>query len=283
MKITAATLRDFHAWMLRRNRDPGTADLYVKHLRAAAAEPTLTTRLHARSGLAPLTMRTAKAALAAWAKYTKDEELKELLDDVKLPPARRQSVKQPLSVAEWKRLAQRIGELEHRDPILAPVCLIIVRRGLRVGDTLRIRRAEVLEALSSGTLSFVGKGQKRHEFSAAPIRAQLAELAAVKRSWKTVADLVCAGRHATSPHNRIRRVFERAAKGLQIKGVHPHRFRRTYATAFLEQLAGDPQALIKLQQHMGWANLTTAAGYADAVSREDLARVGDKMVAGVLD
>lgn len=280
--VTDAKLKLFRDWLIARRRTPGTAALYVKNVRAAAKHAALTDRL--AEDLAPLTLRTNKAALSAWAKYTKDAELAEILDDIKLPPARRRGVKIPLPTAEWRELGKRftdnpgtVGEVD------VAVCLIILRRGLRIGDALRIQRTEVLEALRSGTLSYVGKGEKRHEISVAPIRAQL-EVLAGKAGWKRVSDLVCPkATNPASPHNRIRRAVERTAKAGKLRGVHPHRFRRTYAQAFLERHKGDPQALIKLQQHMGWASLATAAGYADAVDRTELAKTGDQLVADVFE
>jgi integrase len=280
--VTPAKLEAFRAWIIARGRTEGTAALYVKNVRAAGKQTPITKRL--QEDLAPLTLRTNKAALAAWAKYTKDTELAEILSDIKLPPARRQAVKIPLATEDWRELGKRFrdnpGKVKSVD---AAVALIILRRGLRIGDALRIQRSEVIEALTSGTLSYVGKGGKRHEISAKAIRSQL-EVLAAQGNWKRVSDLVCPkATNPTSPHNRVRRAIERTAKACKLRGVHPHRFRRTYATVFLSRHEGDPQALMKLQQHMGWASLQTAAGYADAVNREQLADVGDKMVEDVLE
>ncbi len=280
MEITASTLARFRSWMVGRGRTDGTADLYVKNLRACAGTGELVDRLVKR-GLAPLSKRTNKAALSAWARYSKDDALAESLGEIKLPPARRVGVKLPLSVADWRRVAGHLETCRMADESLRSVCLIITRRGLRVGDVLRIQRTEVMASLASGILSFVGKGEKRHEFAAAPIRRPLEQLGRVT-GWKHATDLISDGKHAMAASNRIRRVFARAAAELAIEGVYPHRFRRTYATQFLEALAGDPRALIKLQNHMGWASLQTAAGYADAVDRSELSTIGEKMIVDVL-
>lgn len=279
--ITPVTLASFHGWLRARGRADGTAELYVKNVRSCAATAGLTERLVA-GDLAPLSRRTNKAALAAWAKFSKDPELGAMLEDIRLPPARRVGTKLPLAPEDWKRLANHLKTCRVPHESLRHVALIIVRRGLRVSDALRIRRSEVTAALASGILSFEGKGAKRHEFSAAPVRAQLEGLAE-HRGWDRVRDLVSRDSKAATAPNRVRRVINRAGAALKLTDVYPHRFRRTYATNFLEQLAGDPRALIKLQSHMGWASLQTAAGYADAVDRDELAKVGDVLVAGALD
>lgn len=274
MEITPQKLEAFRAWLLARGRSEGTADLYVKNLRRCAAEDVLTSRL-VGGDLAPLTRRTNKAAIAAWAKYTKDADLAEAISEIKLPPARRVAIKVPLAVADWQRVVKHLATCELDDRVRA-VCLVIAKRGLRVSDALRIRRTEVAAALKSGVLSYVGKGAKRHEVSAQPIRAQLEALAGFK-GWERIGDLVSTGKHRHTAAKRIRRAFACVARQLELEGVHPHRFRRTYATTYLEEHKGDPRAIIKLQHHMGWASMQTAALYADAVDRDELAAAGDKM------
>ncbi len=274
MEISTKTLEAFRQWMIARGRTAETAELYASNLRMCAAGSSITARL-VSGELAPLTRRTNKAALKAWAKYTKDKDLAEILDEIKLPPARRVGVKIPLPVVDWQRYVKALATCK-AEPRVRCVCLVIAKRGLRVSDALRIKRTEVTAALRTGVLSYVGKGSKRHEVSAKPIRAQLEELASHKK-WERLEDVVAVrgGRRAAS--QRVRRAFRSVAKSLGIDGVHPHRFRRTYATNYLDEHRGDPQALIKLQHHMGWASLQTAAMYADAVDRVELDAAGDKM------
>ena len=61
--------------------------------------------------------------------------------------------------------------------------------------------------------------------------------------------------------------------------MHPHRLRRTYSTHFLRRIQGDPQAIIKLQRHMGWASMATAAQYVDNVGKAELDAIGAQMLA----
>lgn len=273
MEITTPNLKAFREWLLDRGRAEGTAELYVKNLRRCAAAPRLTARL-LDGALAPLTRRTNKAALVQWARFAKDAELAETVTAIKLPPARRVKPKIPLATEDWKRLVKHLATCKM--PVaIKHVCLVIAKRGLRVSDALRITRAEVTSAIKTGVLSYLGKGAKRHEISAAPIRAQLDALAEI-RGWTELGDLISGGKQSASS-NRIRRAFGQVGDDLKLDDVHPHRFRRTYARHYLEEHRGDPRALLKLQNHMGWANLNTAMSYADDVDRGELAAAGDKM------
>ena len=278
MKINAANLERFTEWLAKRGRGAGTAKIYCSQLRNAADDDgdASTTRMVGK--LSPNTKRGVKAALAAWAKFTKDPELREALEEIRLPPARRVTAKLPMSSADWRAYVRhlRTGKIPRRDELLRPIMVIIAMRGLRKSDALRITKREIDAALATGKLAFRGKGGKRTEFSAMPIRAELEELAERKGSWETLQDLVSPSMEAAG--NRIWRRMRILAASIKIDGVYPHRLRRTYATRFLEQLKGDPQAIIKLQKHMDWESLGTAASYADAVNVDELDVVGGKMV-----
>ncbi len=280
MKITDANLKDFRAWLLRRGRSEGTADLYIKNLRRCRDTETLTSRL-VEGELAPLSRRTNKAALAAWAHFTKDGELAADLKEIRLPPARRITPKIPLPTSDWRRVVKHIETCKIDEPT-RQLSLVIARRGLRVGDALRIRHKDVSRSLVSGVLSFAGKGGKRYEFPIGSIRHQLEALAKIKH-WDHARELVTKSAKRGTAERRMGRVFDRFADDLELEDVHPHRMRRTYATRYLEALKGDPRALLKLKDHMQWASINTAALYADAVDAGELAEVGERMVADLVD
>jgi integrase len=262
MEITDRNLVKFSAWMVGRGRDEGTARIYCSHLRQSAAHPKgLTHRLI--GSLAPKTKRTNLAALAAWAKFSKDDDLRDTLEEIRLPPPRRVTPKFPLAVEQWKRLVTHVAI-----------------RGLRCSDALRIRKREITAALASGKLAFTAKGGKRTEFAAAPMRTELEALSKVPGTWDALSEIV--SKTARGAANRVWRRMKSEAEKLDIAGVHPHQLRRTYATNFLEQLQGDPRAIIKLQKHMNWESLATAASYADAVDAGELDQVGGKMVEDLL-
>jgi len=78
---------------------------------------------------------------------------------------------------------------------------------------------------------------------------------------------------------RIRRKMDLVADavGVSREDLHPHKFRHTYATLYLQELEGDPEALPKLVQQMGWANLNTAANYLRRNRRPELDAVEARM------
>jgi integrase len=285
LAITDTNLARFKAWMLGRGRGEDTVRIYSSHLRSSAADPKgLTGRLVGRN--APKTKRTNLAALAAWAKFSKDDDLREQLDEINLPPSRRVTTKLPLEVAHWKKLIIHIrtAKMPMRDHALRQVLGIIAIRGLRCSDALRIRKRDITSALASGKLMFEGKRGKRTEFAAAPMRPELEALAAIPGTWDYVREVVCpdSDSPARAAATRVWRRMKSEAAKLDIDGVYPHQLRRTYATNFLEMLQGDPRAIIKLQQHMDWESLATAASYADAVDVGELDKVGDKMLDDLL-
>lgn len=285
MEITDKNLARFKTWIVGRGRSEDTYRIYASHLRQSAADPKgLTHRLVGRN--APKTKRTNLAALAAWAKFSKDDELRAELEEIRLPPARRVSAKFPLSVGNWKKLIThlRTAKLPTRDFALRQVMGIIAIRGLRCSDALRIKKREISAALSSGKLAFEGKKGKRTEFAAAPMLVELTALSEIPGQWEYVRELVCpdSGAPARSAANRVWRRMKSEAKKIGIDGLYPHQLRRTYATHFLEQLQGDPRAIIKLQRHMDWESMATAASYADAVDAGELDQVGGKMLDDLL-
>lgn len=285
MEITEKNLARFSTWMLGRGRGEDTVRIYSSHLRQSAADPKgLTHRLIGKN--APKTKRTNLAALAAWAKFSKDDELRAELEEIRLPPSRRVTAKYPLAVADWKKFVVhlRTSKMPMRDYALRHVMVIIAIRGLRCSDALRIKKREITAAIASGKLAFEGKRGKRTEFAAAPMLVELRALAEIPGQWEYLREIVCpeSSAPARAAATRVWRRMKSEAAKVGIKGVYPHQLRRTYATHFLEQLQGDPRAIIKLQKHMDWESMATAASYADAVDVGELDQVGGKMLDDLL-
>lgn len=282
--ISVEDLQSFRTWLLDRGRSEGTARVYLLNLRRCMEHPRgLTARL-VGTDLAPKTMRTNLAALASWANFREDAALQKRLKEIRLPPAQRITTKLPMESDEWERLIGCVrSNPSLSDPMRASL-LIICRRGMRCSDVLRLRRTDVVSALRTGRLIGETKGRKRIEYSAAPIREALETLADIP-GWHDVTDLLVptskrAGyARRESAVKKLERALRRCAKGARVTGVHPHRLRRTYATHYVQRLKNDPRALLKLQEHMGWSAMSTAAQYVDAVQREELDAIGDEMIA----
>ncbi len=276
-------LRAFSDWLLRRGRGAGTAALYVTNVRSCLADPDGITHRLVAGDLAPNSARNNRAALAAWAQHTKDADLAAALADMRLPPARRVRTKPPLDRATWARIMKHIDTCEGESVAMRQVLGIMARRGFRSGDVLRMKKTEIQRALATGKLPYEGKGRKRLEVDATPIRRQLEILAGISGGWKVVRDLIAKSTNPKVASVKVWRAAKRTAEAVAVADMNPHRFRHTVATRFLEALAGDPNAIIKLQKYMFWENMQTAARYVDAVSQAELDQIGNRLVAGLDD
>lgn len=281
MEITEKNLGKFRTWMLERGRSSDTADLYVLNLRKCSGDPKGITHRLISGDLAPNTTRTNLQALRAWATYTRDDEFMRRLADIRLAPARRIKSKLPLGADDWRKVVRHIQTCQIKPEAMRHVLLIMAMRGLRAGDVLRIRRSEIVRSLDTGKLSYEGKGRKRIEYSADPIMEPLRALAAIK-GWERVRDLITTSKSPRGAGRKVWRAAMRTASAAGIPRVNPHRYRHTFATRFLAELQGDPNAIVKLQQYMNWESIETASRYVDQVSRDELDKVGAGLIRNLL-
>jgi integrase len=282
VELVESRLPSYRRWLVENGREERTVKQYLCCLRRCLAhEDGVTARLLDRR-LAPKSRRVYLSALRSWATYAEDGQLLKRLGMIKLPPAVRVKPKVELDRETWRVLVRHL-QAQEATPMRA-VLLIMALRGLRCGDVLRLRRRELVEARRTGMLAFEAKGGRRLEYDAATIREHLEHLEHQRplgnADWERVADLIAISHDSAT--RRVRRVLAAYARDLKIDDLHPHRLRRTYATHYLRALDRDPQALIKLQKHLGWASMATAAGYVDATNAEELNQVGSRMVADLL-
>lgn len=282
MDISDKNLEKFRQWLLERGRSDDTADLYITNIRSCDADAKgLTHRLIAGE-LAPNTVRTNLASLRAWANFAGDATLLKKLGDLRLPPARRVRNKPPLGVENWRKVVRHLRTCTMRPEAMRQVLLIMAIRGFRSGDVLRIRRTEVQRALVTGKLAYEGKGRKRIEFSAEPIREQLEALAKMT-GWERVRDLIGKGSSRRGLSRKVWRAAIRTAKAAGVAEMNPHRYRHAFATMFLNELRGDPNAIVKLQKYMAWESVNTASRYVDNVSMDELDKIGAGLVSNLLN
>ena len=182
--------------------------------------------------------------------------------------------KPPLELDQLKKAIAHLKTCKMDEP-MRQVLLMMALRGFRSGDVLRMRRSDVRSAVASGKLIYEGKGRKRIEISAAPVMGPLRALAEME-GWDRVRDLIA--ERAATAKLKVWRSSRRTAKQIGVAGMNPHRYRHTFATNYLKQLAGDPNAIVKLQKYMVWESMNTAARYVDSVSQDQLDAVGDAMV-----
>lgn len=272
-------LERFRAWIVGRGRETETADGYVYDVRSCLESKHLTDRLIDRD-LAPKTRRRMVAAMRSWATFTKDADLLLLLRDIKLPPSKRKTPRQPLPASDWHELVRAVEESRLR-PAIKAVLLIVCIRGIRVGDVLRLRRKEVEQALRTGRLVLEAKGGTRQDFTAKPMLEGLELLAEQPGRWERVEELISPDTEhmRKAARRRVHRALRRIAKGIGLDPteIYPHRMRRTYAVEFLRAMRGDPEAMQKLVKQMGWLNAGTAFEYTDHVASEQLDEIDERI------
>ena len=286
MAMARPTLDGFRSFLEEFDIGELSINNYVSDVRIALDGKGLIARLRSDGG-APKSRRRYLAAFKHWAEYTEDADLTKALKRVRLPPPRRKVPKVPLERVDYDRLVDELGHAKYLTPPVRGVLGLLACRGLRCGDALRLRRAEVDKALEAGVLSYEAKGKRRLEFrvlktyrrhlellqrsfEAAPKAMQVDQLVAPRAKPK--------GRRASAAKS-IERALVRLGVHAGVHRLHPHRLRRTYAVEYLRSMQGDPEALMKLTSHMQWAQMTTALEYVDYVRSEDLDAAAERAFA----
>jgi len=278
MEIEESELEEYKLWLRKYGRSKDTAEQYAVNVRRAYAVGGPLERL-VDTELSPKYLRLIKASVKAWAEFHHDDDLVAEIKRVKLPTAIRRKESVPLTEKEWRNLAQEIDEADYIPEPMRGELGMLVCRGFRRGDVLRLKRKEVTTALRKGVLDYEGKGRKRLVFTVAPSWRKYLELFADFDKWDRVEDLICPAASERTRRDSAGKAVSRALEkcgssiGLDSEDVHPHLLRKTYATLYYAKCL-DPA---KLQAHMQWADITTAMGYVNAGTREELDAIADSL------
>ena len=279
MQDSDSQLDDFEKWNLDRGRTTETAHGYRLDVASCLKERSPHRRLLDDS-LSPKRRRRLLAAMRSWCKFTRDDDLRERLEDLRLPAPTRATDKVPLEADDWISFVEAVYAWRG-NVVVKSVILIMCDRGLRVSDVLRMTHEQLDDALERDVFVLTTKGGRRVRFSTKVVREhlQVIDRASRKIGWNRLAEVVSprAKNPMTAARLRVWRAVRRISYDLALRDMHPHRLRRTYAVDFLRELKGDPEALVKLQNHMGWADLNTAAGYVDHSRLEELDEVSARM------
>lgn len=285
-RFDVSDLAAYATWLRRRGRAVSTIEQTTRLLRRHldAEDPT---EVLLNRELSPMYRHSIAAALRSWARFSDDHELAERIGEIRLPARLPKSSREPLPRDAWFRVADAIETDDSLPHALCAALSIIAIRGLRCGDVLRLTRKNLRRASKTGTLSIVSKGERHIHVNAEPLADHITKLLA--RDWKyaeNVADLIVPTgrsecRHASAAR-AVRRALDEIAKrlGINRRDLFPHRFRHTYVHHFLGELQGDPEALVKLQEQMGWARMETAGSYMRRARRAELDAVESKLLSG---
>ena len=278
--VTDDDLRAFQAWLVDQGLASTTADMYTHDARSAAADG-FRDRLRDEA-LAPKTRHRILAAGRQWAKFREDNELATVLSTFRLPPARRKNAKVPVARDQLFKIVDELPKADYLDPPMRAVIGLLACRGFRVSDVLRIQRDELAQAKETGMLVYLAKGRRRLEFGFIKTWAHHAiALAETPGDWIRVEDLLCPSSDPKSKRKSAVRAVQRALNKLalrcEIPKVYPHRLRRTYAVEYLKHQKDDPEALLKLTQHMQWADEATALQYVNHVRGRELDEAAERI------
>jgi len=278
VSVTARQLESFRAYLAEFGLASGSVDIYCHHVKRAYDKGSPIDRLKSR--LAPKTKRLARAALRHWADHTEDNKLRLAVNKLRLPAPRRRAAKVPLARAILMDVRQEI--LDTFNAPMRSVLRLMSDRGFRDGDVLRLQRTEVMSALKRGKLVYEAKGGRFLEFTVLrTFKPWLEELAHYPK-WGRVDELLCPrskssrARRAAAAR-KVQRALEQIGETLEIDGLHPHQLRRTYCVEYLRAQKGDNEALMKLAQHMQWANMQTAMEYVDHLRGAELDTIAETL------
>lgn len=274
-KLHPSGLESFRSYLGEFGLSSGTIEGYARDLKIAFDAGGFIERLRDDS-LAPKTRRRILAAGRHWASFDDDENLTKQLKKLRLPPPRRKKPKVPIERIGLFDVIDEIEKADYLDVPMRSVLLLMTKRGLRCGDALRIQKSEVVGALSTGTLSFLAKGKRQLEYRVLKtFKKALVDLAKQDGKWQLVDQLIAP--HTKDPEVRrktaakaVQRALTKVGVRAGVLGLYPHRLRRTYAVQYLQQMKGDPEALMKLTQHMCWVSMQTAMEYVDHARGGDL-------------
>jgi len=279
-RVTDDDLRAFVAWLQAQGLAKTTAEMYAHDARSAADDGFAARLLDGE--LAPKTRHRILAAGRQWAKFREDPALTAAIARIKLPPARRKLPKMPVERDQLFAIIDELPRADYLEPSMCAVIGMMACRGFRVSDVLRIQRGELAQAIETGMLVFPGKGNRRLEFGL--IKTWLpyvTVLAGTVGEWKRIEDLICPGSDEETRRKSAVRAVERALTKLALRAgvskVYPHRLRRTYAVEYLRQHPGDPEALLKLTQHMQWADESTALQYVNHARGRELDAAAERI------
>jgi integrase len=276
---------DFRIWLDKRGRGR-SVEQYCRVVRAWLKDREGFERKMVSSDYAPNYRRHLIACLRMWARFTEDGDLLLRLGDIKRPPPVPKGVREPLGSEDWFKVLDAIDSSKKLSDPVRLVCGVIALRGIRCGDVLRLVKQDVQRAVETGTLAFESKGERWQSFNAEPLRGHLEGLLACRWRGRRVRNLVSPGasegQAQETAGREIRKAFDQIADEINVsrQDLFAHRFRHTYATLFLQEMAGDPEAIFKLQQQMGWARLDTAANYLRRSRRKELDAIESRLLSG---
>lgn len=264
-------LQDFRKWLRRRGRTQGTANAYAYQISRGIDLDRLVDE-----DAAPKYLHSIRAAYKSYAKFMKDDELMDELEEIALPPALRTREKSILTKDQWRDLIDEIDEADYISEPTRAALGMMACRGFRKGDVLRLRKEDVARGLSEGVLTYKAKGRRLLQF---PVNDHWGPYLEILNQFKFqhVAEIVSPRADLESAHDSaassVARSLSGCAEEIGVDDIHPHLLRKTYATLYYQKCK-DPE---KLRAHMQWASIQTAMLYVAKSDQKELEAVADSL------
>lgn len=139
------------------------------------------------------------------------------------------------------------------------IVLLLAYSGVRIAEFANMQEEHI--DWDRGEIRIFGKGEKERLVApSAEVMARLHSFLGLFHSgpiWRSIK------RKRELKSHQVRKIIYRIAEEAGLTKVHPHRFRATFATEFMEQF-GDLQAL---QDAMGHESIETTARYSESTRR----------------
>ena len=183
-------------------------------------------------------------------------------------PKRRQQTHQSFSDTDWKKLCRAVAEDPRRPAVVVNVMLAT---GYRVGDILRIKRAQLHRAFRTGILFLEVKGGHERQL---PLHGVQHVWERLRDRWdkgETLAQWVAPRGNGQveggAAYQSVRRYMVKISKELDLDGrIHTHRIRRTVATRALTYT----QDIHLVAQLLGHSSVQATERYLDETRLKDI-------------
>jgi integrase/recombinase XerD len=251
------SLKDYRLYCERAGEIP---DLSRRQVQAWIVEALEARELEATTMQGRL---TAVKSLSAWC--AKEGEIdQDAIKDIE-PPKVGHRVRMPLTDEELGKILKgcdhRTWEGKRDEAILR----LLVDSGGRAAEIAGLLVEQV--SPQNGRITIIGKGDKQRIIPFRPETAVVLERyirARRKHALASSPKLWLGVRATYFGYPALWAMVERRAKGAEIEGVHPHRFRRTFAHNWLND-GGSMDGLMTLA---GWADMRSAKPYIEAMKGE---------------
>jgi site-specific recombinase XerD len=217
------------------------------------------------------TVRNRASSVRAFCKWLYDEQMVETnIAERATLPKRAQVIKKPFTDDEMVRLLDNARNYKRTGVRDYAILLFLFDTGVRIAELTGLHEASFF--FKERTAVVLGKGNKERMVFFSKLTAQaLLKYDATRRNSECSTFFQTEEGTPLSAQG-IRMILARLQKSTGIEEVHPHKFRRTFATSYLRN-GGDS---LMLQRSLGHTTLMMVNHYVSLVT-DDLRRTHERV------